>query len=107
MLYEKRHILTCDRNPDGGEDYEVAEFLASTVVLAWKGDGSPYGWNNYTLRPAFAVSLGGRCWLKEWSWSAQGHYTASGYGADLIPFDEGLHIFLERDVFAFPEPDTV
>ncbi len=107
MSYEKQTILTGDRNPNGGTDYEVPEFMVGEdVALEWESGLSEYGSNSNTLRPAYQAAYGGRCWLHSWQWFAAQGYKAEGYGSKLVAFEKGVAILVDHGVYAFPVPSS-
>lgn len=111
MQYEKRSILTDDQNPNGGTDREVEPFMVGTQdVLGWKSDQDRRGFTGNRLRPAYSADEqfkadGGRCWYRSWAFCAQEPGNISeGHGSELIPFEEGVRLLIEHEVFSFPVP---
>lgn len=112
MSYEKQTILTNDRNPNGGDDYEVeCPFMVSDAEAFIWTKVSRYGDEPHLLYPAFSTDSRftddkGRCWFHSWSWNPASGYTARGYGSELITFEEGVRRMIEGDRFSFELPDN-
>lgn len=112
MRYEKQTVLTRDENPFGGKDYDVDPFMVGDLkVLSWKEEDSR-GVESHSIRPAYSASpdfaeSSGRCWYHVWSYEATERGNQSrGYGAELMPFLEGVTKLVERDVFSFRLPES-
>lgn len=113
MKYEKQLILTNDRNPNGGEDFEASRpfMVGEVLALEWNEGKGQYGDEDHYLRPAWSTDQQvadneGRCWHHSWCWNPAEGYTATGYGSELMPFEEGVKILVEHEVFAFPLPEA-
>lgn len=72
-------------------------------VLEWYGEDSHYGQDRCTLYPA--VRKGARCWMLQKVWYPARGYSASGTEQEVISFQDGVELFLERGVFKFPMPE--
>lgn len=103
MRYEKKAILTADRNPHGGRDREVPEFMVGVdAVLSWKSGQSEDGSDSNELRPAYCAEMEGRCWLHSWVWWPAQGCSAQGNGSELLPFADGVELLVNHEVFGFP-----
>lgn len=78
--------------------------VATEAALHYSANQSHYGADSVDLYPA--VYRGDRCWLRRAEWQATGEYSAYGTSETILSFEDGVKLFLEREVFAFPVPDT-
>ncbi len=76
--------------------------IGEKSVLSFYGNESSYGSDSIEIFPAF--HNGERCWLKRAEWDAAWGYSASGTQEYILSFEEGVKLFLERGIFAFPVP---
>ncbi len=95
--------LECRGPVDPAPSREVSGLLVGTEpVLKYYGNQSSYGEDYIKVFPAFYA--GKRAWLRRLTWCPVYGYNASGVEEEIISFEEGVKLFLERGVFAFPEP---
>jgi hypothetical protein len=88
---------------DPAPSSEVEGLLVGTEsVLEFEANHSSYGEDSVEIFPAFYE--GKRAWLRRETWQAAYSYSASGTQEFILSFEDGVKLFLERGVFAFPEP---
>lgn len=103
MKYEKRNIVTDDENPNGGQDRAVPPFFVGEVeALSWDDVGDRYGYDSHSIYPAFQSEE--RRWYHTWCYNQRGEYKATGYGSELLSFEDGIRLLVEHDCFRFPVP---
>lgn len=91
---------------DPAPSEEVAGILlvGTEHVLHFYCHQTSYGEDSTYIFPA--IHNGQRAWPCRDVWSAAKGYSASGTNEYILPFEQGVTIFLEREVFAFPTPDN-
>ena len=85
-------------------EVEGTLLVGTQHVLRFESGQSSYGNDIVYIFPAF--HNGERAWLKRAVWSPAYGYSASGTQESIVSFEAGVKLFLERGVFAFPEPVT-
>lgn len=81
-----------DREVDG------ALLVGQQPAIEFEDRHSEAGWDLVALYPAFHD--GAQCWLELRRWCAAHSYCAAGVQERVVPFEDGVQIFLERGVFA-------
>lgn len=90
---------------DQGPDIEVQGLLLVSEQRALKFD-TPGGQFGYDAVELFAaVHDGKRAWVRRDTWCPNHGYSASGVSEEILSFEDGVKLFLERGVFAFELPD--
>jgi hypothetical protein len=104
MKYVEWSALACRGavDPLPPQPVEGRLLVGERAVLSFEGHQSPYGEDVVSLFPAFHNGV--RCWVRREEWSPAFGYSASGTSETLLSFEEGVKVFLERGVFAFPAP---
>jgi len=92
-------------DPSEPEPVEGSLLVGTTPVLEFEDHSRApsYGYDAVDIFPAF--HNGERCWLRRDSWQAAHGYSASGTSEYILSFEDGVKLFLERGVFAFPHPE--
>jgi hypothetical protein len=90
--------------PQPDNEVEGILLVGTEVVLKFEDHHSNYGNDYCKIFPA--VHKGERCWVRRDTWDAAQGYSASGTQEYIVSFDEGVKLFLERGVFAFPLPEN-
>jgi len=89
-------------DPAEPSDVEGTLLVGTQPALKFTANHSQYGEDYVSIFPAF--HNGERSWLKRAEWSHAYGYSASGTQEDVLSFEDGVKLFVERGVFAFPEP---
>ena len=94
---EKNFLLQKDSN-DQGEDQEVETFLVGEESIAdWTQGQCHYGSDYCRIYPAWVE--GKRAWLLEMNWQPARGYCARGTSEEIIDFDEGITLIIDRGLF--------
>jgi len=99
-IYELENRGAVDPAPSS--DVEGTLLVGTQPVLEFEDNHSSYGNDYVKIYPAF--HNGERSWLKRAVWSPAYGYSASATQESIVSFEAGVKIFLERGVFAFPQP---
>ena len=76
--------------------------LCSTKpVLCFVEGQTSFGEDDVQVFAAF--HNGEQCWLRRATWVPSSGYSAEGVEECILPFDEGVRLFLEQGVFALDE----
>src|SRR2546430_16909299 len=89
-------------DPGAPEEVEGTLLVATEAVLKFRDNQSSYGEDYVSILPAFHNGV--RCWLRREEWCPAYGYSASGTQEEIISFEDGVKLFLERGVFEFPLP---
>lgn len=92
-----------DPGPD--EEVEGSLLVGTKSVISYTEGQCSYGEESVSIFPAFHD--GKRCWVKRDVWCPAYGYSASGTQEYILPFEDGVKIFLAQGVFAFPIPQEV
>ncbi len=90
-------------DPAPSSEVEGTLLIGEEAALEFVSHQSSYGEDATSIFPAF--HNGERCWLRRDEWNAAYGYSASGTQESILSFEDGVKLFLEQGVFAFPEPE--
>lgn len=77
--------------------------LVGPSVLHFYSHETDYGEDSTMIYPAFYGEE--RCWVRRDVWFAAEGYSATGTSDSILSFEDGVKLFLEHDMFAFPYPE--
>jgi hypothetical protein len=105
IQYSEWHTLQCRGPVDPAPDEPVEGILlvGTKPALHFYGNQSSYGEDAISFFPA--VHKGERCWIKREEWCPSEGYSASGTNEFIVPFEDGVKVFLEKGVFEFSSAD--
>lgn len=104
-LYTRVYSLACRGpvDPAPSEEVEGTLLVGTQAVLTFYSHESNYGEDYSEVFPAF--HNGKQCWLRRDTWNPAHGYSASGTGEYILSFEDGVKLFIEREVFALPNPE--
>lgn len=91
-----------DQEPD--REVDGVLLVGDRPALEFEDRHSQAGCDAVTIYPAFTGAEPFQCWLVHRRWHAAHGYSASGVQENVIPFAQGVQIFLERGVFTLILP---
>jgi hypothetical protein len=108
LKYTHYRVLSTRGPIESGPDIDVDGVLLvadDSPALVFTTRHSDLGHDRVEIYPAF--HNGDQSWLRRCTWMPGFGYSASGTQESILPFEDGLRIFLERGVFALHVPSDV